>query len=322
MVGEFNKSGIVILNKEAGISSNTAVNKVKRILKAKKAGHLGTLDVLGEGVLPVTLNKATRLFDYFLNKDKTYRAIFVFGFETSTLDCEGEITNIDYRLVSEFEIMNSLKKFKGKIKQVPPQYSALKVGGRTAYDLARKGEKVELKEREIEIYDFKLIKEIRLEEKNKLIDRFLKFHNDELLKNHLINDSFKNNVFEFEITCSSGTYIRALCRDLAKELSTCGTMLSIVRTKCGIFYIKDSFTLEDINNGKFKVIDVENTIDLPSINIEEDKGLDVLNGKEIKIFPIQKNSFKLYCNDVFFGIANNKNNGIIKIETFLKANFN
>lgn len=318
MTGEFNKSGIIILNKESGISSNTAVNKVKRLLKAKKAGHLGTLDVLGEGVLPVTLNKATRLFDYFLNKDKTYRAVFVFGFETSTLDCEGEITNIDYKLVNEFEIVKALEKFRGKINQLPPQYSALKVGGRTAYDLARKGEKVELKEREVEIYDFKLIKEIKDEEKNKLIDRFLKFHNVELLKNKLISDSLKNNVFEFEITCSSGTYIRALCRDLAKELSSCGTMLSIVRTICGGFHIKDAFTLEDIKNDKFNVIDVAKVIDLPSIHIEKEKELDILNGKEVKIYPIQKNSFKLYCNGVFFGIANNKNSGIIKIETFLK----
>ncbi|MDD4110747.1 MAG: tRNA pseudouridine(55) synthase TruB, partial [Clostridia bacterium] len=225
MTEKFNKSGIIILNKESGISSNTAVNKVKRILKANKAGHLGTLDVLGEGVLPVTLNKATRLFDFFLKKDKTYRATFCFGFETTTLDCEGEIKNIDYRLVSEFEIVKATEKFKGKIKQMPPQYSALKVGGKTAYDLARKGEEVALKEREVEIYDFKLIKAVEIDKKTTLIDRFLKFHDIKLLETQSINDSLNNNVFEFEITCSSGTYIRALCRDIAKELSTCGTML-------------------------------------------------------------------------------------------------
>lgn len=312
------KSGIIILNKEAEISSNTAVNKVKYIVGAKKAGHLGTLDVLGEGVLPITLNKATKLFDYFLKKDKVYKACFVFGIETDTLDSEGKIINIDYRLITRSEIEESLKKFQGKIIQLPPQYSALKIKGKSAYSIARKGGDVELKPREVQIFKFKLLEDLEETRKQKLIDRFLKFHNIDLLKNSDIKNSLVNNIFEFEITCSSGTYVRSLCRDLGKTLTTCSTMLSIVRTRCGAFEIKDAKNIEQIKFNDFNIIDTEKVIDLPSIFVSENEGKDILDGKKIKHLPIQKSSFKLFANNIFFGIANNKNNGIIKIETFLK----
>jgi tRNA pseudouridine55 synthase len=312
------KSGIVILNKEAGISSNTAVNKVKHAIGAKKAGHLGTLDMLGEGVLPVTLNKATRLFDYFLQKDKVYRAVFVFGFETSTLDCEGEIANINYHLITHTEIEKALRKFKGKIKQVPPQFSALKVKGKTAYDLARKGERVELAAREVEIYDFKLLQDVEKDKKEELEKRFFQFHNIDLLQNEEIKNSLKNNVFEFEITCSSGTYIRSLCRDLAHQLTTYGTMLCIVRTRSGAFKLEEAKSLEEIKNGDFTIIDVEKAIDLPSIYVDKKKGKAILDGKEVEYLPIQNSSFKLYSENDFFGIANNKKEGILQIEVFLK----
>lgn len=312
------KSGVLLLNKHAGISSNSLVNKVKYLVKAKKAGHLGTLDVLAEGVLPITLNKATRLFDYFLTKDKTYRAIFAFGIETSTFDCEGEITNLDYPLIDEDKIIKILDKFKGKIQQTPPQFSAIKINGKPAYKEARKGQVVELASREIQIFDLKLLEAVDQEKKKKLINRFFEYHNIDLLKDERIENALNKNVFEFEITCSSGTYIRALCRDIAKELSTCGTMLNIIRTRCGVFELKDTSSLEDVKNDKFKIIDVEKVIDLTSININEINAKDLLDGKKVKCFPIEKNSFKLYGNNEFLGIANNKNDGILKIEYFLK----
>lgn len=312
------KSGIIILNKEIGISSNTAVNKVKFIVGAKKAGHLGTLDVLGEGVLPITLNKATRLFNYFLNKDKTYKAVFVFGFETSTLDCEGEITKSKYRKINREEIEKILHKFIGKIKQVPPQFSALKVNGKTAYKLARAGEKVDLKAREVEIYNLKILEDVNEKKKIKLKDRFLQFHDIDLTSNNDIFKALESNMFEFEITCSSGTYIRSLCRDLAKELSIYSTMLCIVRTKCGGFTLEEAKSLDDIKNGDFKIIDADKVIDLPSVFIDKSAEKDILNGKQVKVLPIRENSFKLYSGDTFIGIANNKNEGKIKVETFLK----
>lgn len=311
------KSGVIILNKKAQISSNSAVNKVKYLVGAKKAGHLGTLDVLGEGVLPITLNKATRLFDYFLKKDKTYKTVFVFGFETSTLDCEGEILKSKYIKTNRDEIKKHLNKFIGKIQQVPPQYSALKVRGKTAYERARAGEIVELKPREVEIYDFKLLEDVKDTEKNKLLERFFEYHDKKTLDKEILN-SLKENMFEFEITCSSGTYIRSLCRDFGKELSTYGAMLSIIRTRCGVFMLEDAKSLEDIESGNFDVVDTDKVIDMSSVFISTEQEKDLLNGKQVSLLPIKEKSFKLYSKNSFLGIANNKKNGIIKIETFLK----
>ena len=201
---------ILLLNKERGMSSNKAVNKVKFLLGASKAGHLGTLDVLGEGLLPVTLNKATKLFDYFLEKDKEYVTIFKFGQTSPTLDLEGELTEEDKTLdLSEEEVKKVLPKFIGRQNQLPPIYSAKKVNGQKAYSLAREGKDVDLKPKEIEIYDIRLLKKV------------------------------DKNTFEFKVACSSGTFIRSLCRDIAKELSTCGVMQRIIRTRCGIFDLKD-----------------------------------------------------------------------------------
>lgn len=311
------KSGIVVLNKKAGISSNSAANRVKYLLGAKKAGHLGTLDVLGEGVLPITLNKATRLFEYFLKKDKTYRAVFVFGFETDTLDCEGIIVKTEYKKISRSEIEKELSSFVGKIQQTPPKYSALKIKGKTAYARVRAGEDVKLNPREVEIFHLKLLDDLDMQKKEDLKNRFLQFHDIKEVSKDILT-SLDNNMFEFEIKCSSGTYIRSLCRDLGEKLSTCSTMLCIVRTICGGFRIEDAKTLEDIKNNDFEVIEIDKIIDLPSVYIDKDSERDVLNGKQVNYLPIQEKSFKLYSSNGFIGIANNKNNGIIKIEVFLK----
>ena len=219
--------GIIVLNKPTQMSSNKAVQIVKHILKPNKIGHMGTLDPLGSGVLILGINKSTKLFDKFLSETKTYRAIFYFGKETDTLDSEGMIIRtIDCDITID-QVNAVCKKFIGKFEQMPPLYSAKKVNGKKAYELARKGEYVKLKTRLIEIYDIKCINEI------------------------------KRNTFMFEITCSGGTYIRSICRDMATELSTCGTMLAIVRTRCGKYDISESCTIEDIKNDNFKLLNAK-----------------------------------------------------------------
>ncbi len=242
-------NGIVLINKERGMSSGAIVNKVKHILHAEKAGHFGTLDVLGEGLLPIALGKGTKLFDYFLNKDKVYKTIFKFGETTATLDLEGEVTQKNDILVTKEDIIKVLPEFIGKMFQMPPQYSAKKINGKRAYDLAREGKKVELKPKEIEIYSIKLIKEVC------------------------------QNTFEFEIWCSAGTYIRSICRDIANRLGTYGVMSYIQRTKCGNFLINDAVCLQDVTIKN--IIQLDSIFDYPIINLDEILSKKLLNGVSV-----------------------------------------
>ena len=271
-------NGIILVNKERGISSNKVVNKVKYLLKADKAGHLGTLDVLGEGLLPVTLGKGTKLFDYFLNKDKVYKTVFKFGLTTTTLDLEGEVTNQNDVEVNFEDINSILPQFIGKHAQLPPVYSAKKIRGKKAYQLAREGvEEIELKPKTIEIYSINLLRQI------------------------------EHNTFEFELHCSSGTYVRSVCRDMAEKLSTYGVMLSIQRTRCGDFDIKNSYTLEDIERGNYKIISLDSIFDYPSINLKSEESEKLLNGVNIHFF--KDGIFKAYDDNLkFLGVVQVSNN--------------
>lgn len=271
-------NGIILVNKERGISSNKVVNKVKYLLKADKAGHLGTLDVLGEGLLPVTLGKGTKLFDYFLNKDKVYKTVFKFGLTTTTLDLEGEVTNQNDVEVNLEDINSILPQFIGKHDQLPPIYSAKKINGKKAYQLARAGvEEIELKPKTIEIYSINLLRQI------------------------------EHNTFEFELHCSSGTYVRSVCRDMAEKLSTYGVMLSIQRTRCGDFDIKNSYTLEDIERGNYKIISLDSIFDYPSINLKSEESEKLLNGVNIHFF--KDGIFKAYDDNLkFLGVVQVSNN--------------
>lgn len=271
-------NGIILVNKERGISSNKVVNKVKYLLKADKAGHLGTLDVLGEGLLPVTLGKGTKLFDYFLNKDKVYKTVFKFGLTTTTLDLEGEVTNQNDVEVNLEDINSILPQFIGKHTQLPPIYSAKKIRGKKAYQLARAGvEEIELKPKTIEIYSINLLRQI------------------------------EHNTFEFELHCSSGTYVRSVCRDMAEKLSTYGVMLSIQRTRCGDFDIKNSYTLEDIERGNYKIIPLDSIFNCPSINLKSEESEKLLNGVNIHFF--KDGIFKAYDDNLkFLGVVQVSNN--------------
>lgn len=220
------KSGIIVLNKPEGMSSFLAVKLVQRATSSKKAGHMGTLDPLAEGVLLIGVNKGTKLFDKFLNSTKIYRTKIKFGQETDTLDREGEVINSCEKVVTESELKKVLSNFVGKYPQMPPKYSAKKINGKKACDLARKGVEVELKPKQIEVFDLKLV------------------------KNH------GENVFEFEIFCSSGFYVRSFARDIAKAVDSCGYCLTIQRTKCGDFSLSDAQTLEEIKAGNAKIYDV------------------------------------------------------------------
>ena len=244
-------TGVINLYKPKGITSSDAVVRTKRILHTRAVGHMGTLDPQGEGVLILGVGKATRLFDYFLGKDKVYEAEFTFGHETDTLDGEGVVIHDGGVVPSIKDISEKIKSFIGRQMQYPPKYSAKKVSGRKAYDMARSGEQFELKPCEIEIFDFEPIDLIG----SKLTVR---------------------------IHCSSGTYIRSICRDLAHSLDTYAVMTAIKRTRCGNFDISESVALDELTEEK--LIPVEKALcGLEDLILPDGYYKDICNGRKIKL---------------------------------------
>ena len=221
-------TGFVNFLKPPKMSSTRAVSYIKKLSGVQKCRHLGTLDPFACGVLPIALGRATRLFDYLINKTKIYKAIFRFGIETDTLDLDGQIMKTDDKVISLDEINSVLPEFTGVISQLPPKYSAKKINGERAYKLARSGETVELKPVNVEIFEINA-------------------------------QVFGNNEFAFDIKCSGGTYIRSLCRDIANRLNTCAVMTCLIRTASGFFDIDNSKTEEQLNS-KFEIIKCEEVL--------------------------------------------------------------
>ncbi|MBQ8615074.1 MAG: tRNA pseudouridine(55) synthase TruB, partial [Clostridia bacterium] len=244
--------GIIPINKPQGWTSFDVVNKLKYRVKPLKVGHLGTLDPMATGVLLVTVGKATKLFDLMQEKTKTYVAAFEFGYETDTLDATGETIKKCENIPTKDEIMSILPKFIGKISQIPPKYSAKSVDGQRAYDLARKNIEFELKPKVVDIHDIKLI-------------------------------SYKNNVLKLEIECGSGTYIRAIGRDLAESLNTLATMTSLVRTKIDNFNLDKCYDVQDIENIEEKIIPIKDILNYPIFNLSKIEEEKILNGQKLNI---------------------------------------
>jgi tRNA pseudouridine55 synthase len=210
--------GWLILDKPAGITSTQAVNVVKRIFDAQKAGHAGTLDPLATGILPIALGEGTKTVPYVMDGRKTYRFILKFGEARSTDDAEGEVIQTSDRRPTDDEIRAALPAFIGEIDQVPPAFSAIKVQGERAYDLARAGEMVELTSRKVTVYGLALL---------------VRPSPDEV---------------RLEVRCGKGTYMRALGRDLAIKLGTCGHITSLRRSAVGPFAEEASISLETLKS--------------------------------------------------------------------------
>ena len=211
--------GILNIYKEKGYTSHDVVAKLRGILRQKKIGHTGTLDPDAEGVLPVCLGKATKLCDMLTDTDKTYRAVLKLGVETDTQDLSGSVLAEKPVTVTEDQILKAIQSFQGEYSQIPPMYSALKVGGRKLYELAREGKTIERQPRLIRIYEIQ-VKALCLP------------------------------YITMTVSCSKGTYIRTLCHDIGQRLSCGGAMKSLVRTKAGVFYIEESLTLKQVEELK------------------------------------------------------------------------
>ena len=277
-------NGILVVNKEAGYTSHDVVSKVKKIL-GEKVGHTGTLDPNATGVLPLLIGKGTGLAKYLINHDKIYIATLKLGEKTDTADIEGNvIEKQEVKDISKERVEEALFSFIGKQEQLPPMYSAIKVNGKKLYEYARKGEKVELKPREIEIYNIKLIK---------------------------INDL----EIIFEVSCSKGTYIRSLCEDIAGRLGTVGYMKALNRTVVGQFDIESSVKVDDVDASK--VIEVEEFLkDKEKILLEPNKLELFLNGGRIKL-NLADDVYRVYNVDNDFIGSGIVKDGLLKRDIIL-----
>ena len=271
--------GILIINKGKKYTSHDVVSKVKKILHTSKVGHTGTLDPNATGVLPLLLNKGTLLSKYLINHDKIYEVSLKLGEKTDTADAEGKIIKkeeLSEEIFEERKIINILESFLGEQLQTPPIYSAIKVKGKKLYEYARKGQKVEIEPRQIQIYNINLEKII-----------------------------VEDRVIKFKVECSKGTYIRSLCEDIAEKLGTIGYMKDLKRLKVGEFELKDSITLDDLE--KMKIEEIEKLI-IPIEDIFKNTDIVELNDKNLALFlngAFSRNSKKLNLKDGLYRIYNN-----------------
>ena len=279
-----NVNGIILLDKAKGESSNYALQRIKRLFHAKKAGHTGSLDPLATGVLPLCLGEATKISQFLLDSDKRYLAKVKLGERTDSGDSEGVVIDVQRRIDVDYDaLVQTLTKFEGEIKQLPPMYSALKHHGVPLYKLARKGISIKRKVRAVTIHKIGLM-------------------------------NFDNNIAEIDVTCSKGTYIRTLADDLGQELGCGAHVIELRRLQAGVFSIdqcRDSNELETIKEsfglgGLDKVIvPMERAVEkLPEVVLASEPARDIRNGQAVSFHELPKSGLvRLYEKENFIGIG-------------------
>lgn len=269
--------GVIIINKPKNYTSHDVVNVVRKQLNTRKVGHTGTLDPNATGVLPVLIGKATKISKYLIEHKKAYIATLKLGEQRDTGDSEGSVVNqdLDLRVYDNKEIEQALFSFLGKQQQIPPIYSSIKVNGKKLYEYARNGQEVEIKPRDIEIYNISL-----------------KYYND---KDEIV----------FEVECSKGTYIRTLCEDIAKKIGTIGYMKELQRIKVNGFEIKNAISLDDLDNTNIenKIISIEEVFkDKSKLELNNRKFELFLNGVQLT-YELNDGLYRIYNNNKFIGLG-------------------
>ena len=276
------KSGWVILDKDSGLFSRTAGGKIARMIGTKKFGHIGTLDPMASGVLPIAIGDATKMIPFVEEISpnvKEYLFSLQFGFETDTLDITGrEIARNDI-VPSESDVKSVLPKLIGKISQVPPQYSAVHIDGKRAYDVARQGRAVEIPPRNVDIYDLEFC-------------------------------GIQDKSWHFRVRCSRGTYVRSIARDIAKLCGTIATVDMIRRTQSGGFDIKSAVKLDFLENLFNNSASIDEKLmpvdfglgDIPVLNLIDKDAEFYKNGGFITV-AAGDGMYRVYNNDLFIGIG-------------------
>lgn len=251
-------NNVIVVNKEKDYTSRDVVNIISKKFNTKKVGHTGTLDPLATGVLVICTGKALKIVQELTLDDKEYIAKVILGINTDTLDVTGQVLNNEHTNITQEELVKVLNSFIGKSLQEVPKYSAVKVNGKKLYEYARKGIDIELPKREIEIFDIKLISDL------KIVNNYQEF--------------------SFQVKVSKGTYIRSLIRDIGTKLNTYATMKELVRTKQGNFTIDSSYTLKDIENNNYKLLNIKDVLNIEKIVVNDELLPKIKNGCILKKF--------------------------------------
>lgn len=283
-----NINGILLLDKPLGFSSNQALQKVKWLLQAAKAGHTGTLDPLATGLLPLCFGEATKFAHYLTDADKTYIATLKLGVTTTTGDAEGEVLSTQPVNVSQVQLTQACQQFIGEISQVPPMYSALKHEGKALYEYARAGVEIERKARNVTIFDITL-------------------------------NAFADHVAKISVTCSKGTYIRTLAEDIGNVLGCGGHLIGLRRTATANYQISQAMTLE-----QFEALSAEQrmaalqpsdsaVLHLPAVILDADSTYYLQQGQAVwRSGTIPQGLLRLYTEQhVFLGLGEQQSDGKI-----------
>jgi tRNA pseudouridine55 synthase len=277
--------GILLLDKRLGVSSNQALQEVRRLLNANKAGHTGSLDPLATGLLPLCFGEATKVSAMMLDYDKRYQVTIKLGVMTDTGDREGKIiAEMPLPEFTEAGLQSCLQLFTGEMDQVPPMYSALKHQGKKLYELARAGLTIDRPARRIRIFELKLL-------------------------------GFTHDSISLDVVCSKGTYIRSLAEDIAQHLGSCGTVAALRRTATGPFQIVQAYSLEQLQAKDCKTLQ-ENLIavdkplaQIPSIEISVTEAAQIKQGQQISFTTPISGTVRIYCLQAFLGLGEMLLNG-------------
>ena len=278
-------SGIILLDKRLGVSSNQALQEVRRLFNANKAGHTGSLDPLATGLLPLCFGEATKVSALMLDDDKRYQVTIRLGVMTDTGDSEGQIVaEMPVPDFSESQLLDCLQHFTGEIDQVPPMYSALKHQGKKLYELAREGKTVDRPARRITIYAIELL-------------------------------AFDSQQISLDVRCSKGTYIRSLAEDIGHYLGSCGTVTALRRTASGQFNLADAFTIEQLREMDLATLYTSRLpVDLPlthipAISVNDDQVLSIKQGQQIDLNSTELGTVRIYSQQCFLGLGEMLING-------------
>ncbi|MBE7217487.1 MAG: tRNA pseudouridine(55) synthase TruB [Caulobacteraceae bacterium] len=257
-------NGWICLDKPEGLGSTDAVTRVRRLFDAQKAGHAGTLDPLASGVLPIALGEATKTVPYLMEADKTYRFTIEWGVETASFDREGEVTARSDARPTREAVEAALPAFMGAISQVPPAFSAIRIDGERAYDLARAGQEVVLEAREVVVHAA-----------------------------HVTAQPDHDHT-EIEVSCGKGTYVRAIARDLASALGAHAHVSALRRTRVGRFSAAEAVTLEKLaemvhgDAAHEALLPVETALDdIPALAVTEEDAFRLAQGRSVALLPRQ-----------------------------------